>query len=56
RALSARFIANDQHGTRASTVLLVREDGSFDMVERSFTTFGRPLGAVSFTSRMVLAD
>ncbi|BAD60270.1 NRDE family protein [Nocardia farcinica] len=56
RALSARFIANDQHGTRASTVLLVREDGSFDMVERSFTTFGRPLGAVSFTGRMVVAD
>lgn len=44
RTLSARFIANALHGTRASTVLLVREDGSFDMAERSFGRFGRRTG------------
>ncbi|MFC9896984.1 NRDE family protein [Nocardia sp. NPDC127579] len=48
RAASARFIAHTVHGTRASTVLLVREDGTFEIAERSFSTLGRPEGAVSF--------
>lgn len=54
KALSARFIANDQHGTRASTVLLVREDGTFEFAERSFATFGRPLGSISRTGELPL--
>ncbi|WP_280444744.1 NRDE family protein [Nocardia brasiliensis] len=47
RRLSSRFIADGVHGTRASTVLLVREDGSFEMAERTFGRFGRPKGTVS---------
>ncbi|MEU2036093.1 NRDE family protein [Nocardia amamiensis] len=46
RALSARFIAHTVHGTRASTVLLVREDGMFEMVERTFGRLGEELGEV----------
>ncbi|MGY2150571.1 NRDE family protein [Nocardia gipuzkoensis] len=46
RALSARFIAHTVHGTRASTVLVVREDGAFEMVERSFGRLGEELGEV----------
>ncbi|MFE7746143.1 NRDE family protein [Nocardia sp. NPDC057455] len=46
RALSARFIADTVHGTRASTVLVVREDGTFEMVERSFGRLGEDLGEV----------
>ncbi|MFI7001431.1 NRDE family protein [Nocardia sp. NPDC050175] len=48
RRVSSRFIADAAHGTRASTVLLVREDGSFEMAERTFGRFGRRKGAVSF--------
>jgi len=48
RALSARFIAHPVHGTRASTVLLVREDGTFDMAERSFGRLGNPQGEAAF--------
>lgn len=44
RALSARFVAHTVHGTRASTVLIVREDGTFDMVERSFGPLGEERG------------
>ncbi|UAK33723.1 NRDE family protein [Nocardia asteroides] len=46
RALSARFVAHTVHGTRASTVLVVREDGTFEMVERSFGRLGEELGEV----------
>ncbi|MGW4364473.1 NRDE family protein [Nocardia takedensis] len=46
RALSAGFIAHTIHGTRASTVLLVREDGGFKIAERSFGPEGAPLGEV----------
>ncbi|RJO76762.1 NRDE family protein [Nocardia panacis] len=45
RGLSARFIADIAHGTRVSTVLLVRTDGSFTMAERTFGRFGKPRGA-----------
>ncbi|RDI42794.1 NRDE family protein [Nocardia mexicana] len=44
RLASARFLANPLYGTRSSTVLLVREDGSFAMVERSFDRLGDPTG------------
>ncbi|MEU7215694.1 NRDE family protein [Nocardia iowensis] len=55
RVLSSRFIADAVHGTRASTVLLVREDGSFVMAERSFGRFGRRKGEVSFNGTLDLA-
>ncbi|MEU3009521.1 NRDE family protein [Nocardia asteroides] len=48
RAVSARFVAHDLHGTRASTLLLVREDGHFTMAEH---TFGRH-GAVEGTETL----
>ncbi|MBF6214941.1 NRDE family protein [Nocardia puris] len=54
RSLSARFIAHRIHGTRASTVLLVREDGSFTVAERSFGELGESLGAVSFHGTLAL--
>ncbi|BDT93635.1 hypothetical protein IFM12275_36110 [Nocardia sputorum] len=55
RALSARFIAHTVHGTRASTVLVVREDGTFDMVERSFGRLGEELGEVVVRGLLDLA-
>ncbi|WP_028479526.1 NRDE family protein [Nocardia sp. CNY236] len=55
RALSARFVAHSLYGTRASTVLLVREDGTFDLVERSFGTLGQELGTVARQGRLDLA-
>lgn len=54
RRLSSRFIADGLHGTRASTVLLVREDGSFEVAERTFGRFGRPKGTVSFRGTLEL--
>ncbi|MEU7142184.1 NRDE family protein [Nocardia sp. NPDC046473] len=54
RRVSSRFIADAAHGTRASTVLLVREDGSFEMAERTFGRFGRRKGAVSFNGTLDL--
>ncbi|WP_433660351.1 NRDE family protein [Nocardia sp. CA-128927] len=54
RRVSSRFIADVEHGTRASTVLLVREDGSFDMAERTFGRFGRRKGEVSFSGTLDL--
>ncbi|MFE7796801.1 NRDE family protein [Nocardia sp. NPDC057440] len=56
RTLSARFIANALHGTRASTVLLVREDGSFEVAERSFGRFGRGKGEESFSGSLDLRE
>ncbi|WP_225726014.1 MULTISPECIES: NRDE family protein [unclassified Nocardia] len=56
RALSARFVAHDLHGTRASTVLLVRNDGSYLIAERSFERFGREIGAESFSGRLDLPN
>lgn len=52
RSVSARFVANDWHGTRCSTVLLVHEDGHFVMAERSFAAFGEPLGEVDYTGQL----
>ncbi|MQY24061.1 NRDE family protein [Nocardia macrotermitis] len=56
RIVSARFIPSTDHGTRCSTVLLVREDGEFTVAERSFAIHGRPLGEVSFSGRLALPD
>ena len=40
KALSAAFIRTPNYGTRSSTVLRVRHDGSFEMVERRFDAKG----------------
>ncbi|MGW0246049.1 NRDE family protein [Nocardia goodfellowii] len=56
RAASARFVSHLAHGTRASTVLLVREDGTFEMAERSFGQLGRPTGSVAFRGNIALPD
>lgn len=40
KALSAAFIKTPSYGTRSSTVLRVRKDGQFEMVERRFDANG----------------
>lgn len=40
RALSSRFIRHGEYGTRASTVLRVRADGTYDITERRFDESG----------------
>lgn len=47
RAVSSRFVAHTEHGTRCSTVLLVREDGTYEVQERSFGQLGEPHGTVA---------
>lgn len=47
RLLSSIFIATGTYGTRASSVLLVRADGSRQLVERSYGPYGAHLGEVS---------
>ncbi|MFC4123667.1 NRDE family protein [Nocardia rhizosphaerae] len=54
RAVSARFVAHELHGTRASTVLLVREDGTFTMAERTFGRHGVAEGAESVSGVLEL--
>jgi uncharacterized protein with NRDE domain len=44
RAFSASFIAGESYGTRASTVLLVRSDGTVLVRERSFGPGGASVG------------
>ncbi|WP_327142704.1 NRDE family protein [Nocardia sp. NBC_01327] len=56
RVASSRFVNHPLHGTRCSTVLLVREDGRFEMTERTFARFGRRKGTVSFHGRLELPD
>lgn len=46
RLLSSIFIATGSYGTRASSVLLVRADGSRRLVERSYGPYGAHLGEV----------
>ncbi len=48
RRLSASFIVADGYGTRASTVILVRADGSIRFEERSFGPGGIETGRRSF--------
>ncbi|PBC46479.1 hypothetical protein CJ179_25700 [Rhodococcus sp. ACS1] len=40
RALSSRFIRHGEYGTRASTLLRVRADGTYDITERRFDENG----------------
>ena len=53
RMLSAVFVLSPKYGTRASTVLFRRADGSGLIYERSFAADGRPAGEVelAFSSR-----
>ncbi len=44
--LSSVFIASPTYGTRASTALIVRADGTRHMVERSFGPYGGHLGEI----------
>lgn len=46
RLLSSPFIASPNYGTRASTALIRRADGSQLLVERSFGPYGAQLGEV----------
>ncbi|WP_110970291.1 NRDE family protein [Pseudomonas huaxiensis] len=46
RLLSSVFIASQNYGTRASTVLIVEADGRRRLVERSFGPLGGRLGEV----------
>ncbi|MGS7249974.1 hypothetical protein HG549_24535 [Pseudomonas sp. SK] len=46
KLLSSVFIASQNYGTRASTVLLVDDQGRRRLVERSFGPFGGHLGEV----------
>lgn len=54
RSASARFVNHPVHGTRCSTVLLVREDGRYVMTERTFARFGRRRDTVVLEGRMEL--
>lgn len=44
RRLSARFVDMGEYGTRSSTVLRIRYDGSIEITERRFGRFRRPTG------------
>jgi len=46
KLLSSVFIASQNYGTRASTVLIVDDQGRRRLVERSFGPFGGHLGEV----------
>ncbi|BEK99390.1 NRDE family protein [Nocardia seriolae] len=54
RSASARFVNHPVHGTRCSTVLLVREDGHYTMAERTFARFGRRRDTVTFEGHLDL--
>ncbi|WP_372874987.1 NRDE family protein [Pseudomonas sp.] len=47
RVLSSIFIATLNYGTRASSALIVKADGSWQLVERSYGPYGAHLGEVS---------
>lgn len=49
RLLSSAFIASQNYGTRASTVLIVDAQGKRRLLERSFGPFGGHLGEVELT-------
>ncbi len=46
RKFSARFIASDLYGTRASTALLIDSDGGVEICEQNFGSHGRPIGSL----------
>ena len=49
RLLSSAFIASQNYGTRASTVLVVDAQGKRRLLERSFGPFGGHLGEIELT-------
>lgn len=49
KKLSAPFIVSDNYGTRASTVVLVDNDGNVSVQERSFGSAGTELNRCTFT-------
>lgn len=49
RRLSAAFVDMGEYGTRSSTVVRVRNDGSFEVTERRFGRLKRPLGNTTLT-------
>ncbi|BAN45969.1 NRDE family protein [Metapseudomonas resinovorans] len=51
RMLSSVFIATRTYGTRASSALIVRADGSRELVERSYGPYGAKLGDVRLELR-----
>jgi uncharacterized protein with NRDE domain len=55
KLLSARFVRMGVYGTRSSTVLRMRYDGSFDMFERRFGRWRR-LGESRFTTMSATAS
>lgn len=48
QALSSIFITGAEYGTRASTVVLIRDDGEITFVERSFGPGGTAIGTKSY--------
>jgi uncharacterized protein with NRDE domain len=48
RLLAPAFIVDERYGTRASTVVLMRADGSAEVVERRFDEAGDRIGECSF--------
>ncbi|MNC72621.1 hypothetical protein D3C75_1236960 [compost metagenome] len=46
KLLSSVFIASQNYGTRASTALIVDDQGKRRLIERSFGPFGGHLGEV----------
>lgn len=47
RLLGSAFIASQTYGTRASTALVVKADGHWQIIERSFGAHGAEFGEVS---------
>jgi uncharacterized protein with NRDE domain len=52
RILSAPFILSPAYGTRCSTVVLLRADGTMDFCERRFDPDGRTTGESRFSFRL----
>ncbi len=50
RRLSAVFVASENYGTRASTVVLQQADGSARLHEQSFGPYGQPLQSSVITT------
>jgi uncharacterized protein with NRDE domain len=48
RALSAPFVLHPEYGTRCSTVLLLEDDGTLQLIERRFDPAGRLSGETEF--------
>jgi uncharacterized protein with NRDE domain len=53
RFLSPLFIVSPEYGTRATTLLTVRDDGTARLVERSYDAGGTAVGTVAYDFRVV---